>query len=66
MYITWWKTEGEFVAHKLVMVLVCGFKTSFQTNSGFNMVYSKETNEQFKIWMTASRQTGTHFFILSS
>ena len=49
MYFTWCKTEGEFFAHKLDMVLVCGFKTSFQTNSGFNMVYSKETNEQFKI-----------------
>ena len=44
--------KGEFVAHKLVKVLVYGFETSFQTGSGFNPVYSKETNEQFKtqIW----------------
>ena len=29
---------GEFVAHKLVKVLVCGFETGFQTSSGFNTV----------------------------
>ena len=44
-----YESLAEFVAHKLVKVSVCGFKTSFQTGSSFNMVYSKETNEQFKI-----------------
>ena len=34
--------KGEFVAHKLVKVLVYGFETSFQTGSGFNPVYSKD------------------------
>ena len=38
------RVQGEFVAHKLVEVIVGGFQTSY----GFNSVYSKETNEQFK------------------
>ena len=42
------KFSGEFVAYKQAKVLVCGFKTIFQTGSDFNTVYSKETNEQFK------------------
>ena len=39
------------------------FKTSFQTSSGFNMVYNKEINEQLEIWIISSRQIGTQFFI---
>ena len=37
------------MAHKLLNVLICGFKTGFQTSSGFNTVYSNETNEQNEI-----------------
>ena len=57
--------KDEFVAHKMVEVLVCGLTTSFQTSSGFNIIYSKETNEQFKICMTLKRQTGMKFVIPS-
>ena len=48
------------------MVLFCGFKTSFQTSSGFNMVNSKDTNELFKILMASSRLIRIQFFIFSS
>ena len=37
------------MAHKLLNVLICGFKTGFQTGSGFNTVYSNKTNEQNEI-----------------
>ena len=36
--------RGGFIAHKLVKVLACGFKTSFQTSSGFKTVYSSCEN----------------------
>ena len=42
------RPSGEFVAYKQAKFLVCGFKTIFQTGSGFNTVNSKETNEKFK------------------
>ena len=46
-----WKNRylERIFAHRLVKVLVCEFKTSFQTSSGFNMVYNKEINEQLEI-----------------
>ena len=38
------RVHEEFVAHKLVEVIVGGFQTSYS----FNSVCSKETNEQLK------------------
>ena len=43
-----YESLAEFVAYKLVKVSFCGFITSFQTGSGFNMVYIEETMNSLK------------------
>jgi hypothetical protein len=41
------ETKGEFVALKLVQVLVLGLKLGFKLVYSFNPVYNSETNEKF-------------------
>ena len=64
-----YQTDESFfylkLSNKWIMFLVCGFNTSFQTRSGFNTVYSKETNGQYEIWMISRRQISIQFFIPS-